>query len=759
MEIFKLFGSILVDTDKADESISKTDNKAKGFISRLGNGIATAAKWGAGIVAAAGSAAIAVGTVAVNAADDYQKALNKLQVQTGATNENMTELGDVIRNVYGNNFGEDMNEVAESVALVKKNLNLTGDELQNVTEYALGFRDAFGYETEESTRAAKAMMDQFGISAEEAFNLMVQGEQQGLDYSGELIDNINEYSVHFAQLGLSAEDMFNVFLDGSAEGAFNLDKIGDAVKELGIRIKEGSANDALKELGFDADEVVKKFNDGGDSAKEAFYGIFEALGKVDDQTKLNTLGTSLMGTMYEDLGKEAIIALGEMSDGFNKTIDSANQMNSIQYNSFSEAIAGIKRQVESNILIPLGELVLPTLNKFANWFAGEGQEYIKKFSNTIMSIMPYVASIFLNVFNAITGAISFLENIFNQVTGNISFSWSDLLSKIKLFWESIGKPIFDAFCTIFNTIYENVGPIISGLQDLWLTLMSFVSTCWDSIGKPVFDFFINIVNKLVEVFNYVFPILANIFSGLCDTLKLFWENIGKPVFEAVGAFISNVLLPLWEEKFSKMADKVMNIFNNIGELWNNVLKPILDGIILFIGGIFQGNWSKAWDGIKSILKGLWEGLKSILFSPIEWFLGKIDGSVDTIASPFRKAADAISNIWSSIKSVFKLPHFTLEGSLNPLKWIDEGMPSIGVDWYAKGGIFTKPTVLPGGIGVGDADNGKGSNPEAVIPLDILWSKLDKIANRPIIVQASNGKELMKFLAPYKDELEKYELGR
>ena len=139
MEIFKLFGSILVDTDKADESISKTDNKAKGFISRLGNGIATAAKWGAGIVAAAGSAAIAVGTVAVNAADDYQKALNKLQVQTGATNENMTELGDVIRNVYGNNFGEDIIDLIASPGACLENevsmyLNLEISKITNANE-------------------------------------------------------------------------------------------------------------------------------------------------------------------------------------------------------------------------------------------------------------------------------------------------------------------------------------------------------------------------------------------------------------------------------------------------------------------------------------------------------------------------------------------------------------------------------------------------------------------------------------------------
>ena len=59
------------------------------------------------------------------------------------------------------------------------------------------------------------MITQFGISADEAYNLMAQGAQNGLDFSGELVDNINEYSVQFGKLGLSAEDMFNIFQSGS----------------------------------------------------------------------------------------------------------------------------------------------------------------------------------------------------------------------------------------------------------------------------------------------------------------------------------------------------------------------------------------------------------------------------------------------------------------------------------------------------------------------------------------------------------------
>lgn len=71
LEIFKLVGSIMVDNTKANESLSKTDDKAKGIGQRLASGIGTAAKWGAGIVAAAGAAAVAVGGLATTTVKSY----------------------------------------------------------------------------------------------------------------------------------------------------------------------------------------------------------------------------------------------------------------------------------------------------------------------------------------------------------------------------------------------------------------------------------------------------------------------------------------------------------------------------------------------------------------------------------------------------------------------------------------------------------------------------------------------------------------
>ena len=75
MEIFKLFGSILVDTDEAERSISRTEKKAEGVGGKFKAGIATAAKWGTAIVGGATLAAGALGALAaplVRSAADAQ---------------------------------------------------------------------------------------------------------------------------------------------------------------------------------------------------------------------------------------------------------------------------------------------------------------------------------------------------------------------------------------------------------------------------------------------------------------------------------------------------------------------------------------------------------------------------------------------------------------------------------------------------------------------------------------------------------------
>ena len=179
--------------DKLREDMLSAQDEAK----KGGNKLADIAKAGgkaiAGGFAVVGGAAIAAGGYGVNLANDMDSAMNQFMATTGHAAESAEYYQDVLEKIYANNYGEDFQDIADSMALVNKNLgDMSAENLQSTTEAAFALRDTFDYDITESTRAAKAMMDNFGVSGEEAFELIASGAQNNLDYSGELIDSINE---------------------------------------------------------------------------------------------------------------------------------------------------------------------------------------------------------------------------------------------------------------------------------------------------------------------------------------------------------------------------------------------------------------------------------------------------------------------------------------------------------------------------------------------------------------------------------------
>lgn len=133
-----------------------------------------------GLGLAASVAAAGIGIAGTTAASDYEKSMSHIQMATGAAAEQMEETRDIAKNLYGQNFGSDWQDLGSSIASVQQITGQTGDELESTTRNALLLRDAFGIEVNESARAAKTMMENFGISSEEAFNLVAQGTQKVL---------------------------------------------------------------------------------------------------------------------------------------------------------------------------------------------------------------------------------------------------------------------------------------------------------------------------------------------------------------------------------------------------------------------------------------------------------------------------------------------------------------------------------------------------------------------------------------------------
>lgn len=273
----------------------------------------------AGALAAAGITAkvMEIAGAVYELAESFTEAEKTIVASTGATGQELDKLMESSLDIFASSSAESLNDVAAGMTSVKTATGLAGEELENATKYALSLDSALGIEVAESSRTASALMKNFGLSAEEAYNLITIGAQSGANKNGDLLDVLNEYSAQYAALGLSAEEFMSSLIDGADAGLFSVDKVGDAVKEFNIRAKDGSETTALafETLGMDAEEMSAKFAAGGDTASEAFFTVVSALESLDDPMTKNAAATALFGTMYEDLEGDILSVLANIEGG------------------------------------------------------------------------------------------------------------------------------------------------------------------------------------------------------------------------------------------------------------------------------------------------------------------------------------------------------------------------------------------------------------------------------------------------------------
>lgn len=299
----------------------------------------------------------------IGVSDGLDSAARRVAAATNLSAEELADLQDVIGEIYGDNYGESLDDIAGGIAAIRQNLGALDDkQLVEITESAYALRDVFDYDIAESSRAVKAMTQNFGISATEAYDYIARGAQDGLDYSGELLDSISEYSVQFAKMGLSASDMFSIFASGAENGAWNLDKVGDSIKELAIRVIDGSdtSRQGFEALGLSADSMAARFAAGGDTARNAFIEVITALAEMDDPIAQNTAGINLMGTMWEDMGSEAVLALGNITDSAYEAAGAVDGIKELNYNSLGDSLDTLKRKLELTFE-PVGKFAVDTL--------------------------------------------------------------------------------------------------------------------------------------------------------------------------------------------------------------------------------------------------------------------------------------------------------------------------------------------------------------------------------------------------------------
>ena len=487
---------------KASASVKKATGDIDASVSTSSKLTTAASVALGGAMVMAGEYALEFGANMVDVAVDYDSALSQMQAATGASAAEMESLGEIMESIYAGNYGEDFGDIADAIATVKTNIgDLNDSDLQNLTESAITLRDTFGYDITESTRAAKAMMDNFGVSGDEAMNLIATGAQNGLDYSGELLDSISEYSVQFQKLGLSADDMFKIIEKGAETGAWNVDKIGDAVKEMSIRVIDGSetTRQGFETVGLSADEMSAKFAAGGETARDAFFETIEALAAMEDPIAQNSAGVALFGTMWEDLGPEVVTALAEIEDGAYATGDALEKMKEVKYDNLGSALEGIGRSLEV-LLLPVIQALLPFLTEIIEAIL----PLLQALLDPLVAILEAIVEPILGIIEALMPLITIILETLTPVLQTLGELFSGVFSQILTVVSEVIGALLEVIQPIITLIQEMLGPVIEWLGEI-------VSEHMDGILETVSD----VIGSIKKVLGGIIDFIAGVFTGDC----------------------------------------------------------------------------------------------------------------------------------------------------------------------------------------------------------------------------------------------------
>lgn len=632
------------DLEDAKEKAASLDEKLDGLTDAAKN---AATALGAGFVAAA--------TYATKFETDCDQALNTVITQTGAADAEVEGLEETLLNIYKNNFGEDINDIATAMSAVKQQTGLADEELQKTTETAILLRDTFDIDVNEGIRGVNAMMKQFGITAEEAYNLLAQGAQNGLNQNGDLADQLAEYAVYYADLGITAEEAFNMIANGAKDGTFQIDYLNDAVKEFGIRVKDGTADDAFKQLGLNADELKTKFAEGGEGAREAFATVNNALFACDDEVQRNLLGVTLYGTKWEDLGEDAVRALVNTQGEISTTNDALAEINENKYNDIGNQITELGRNLETELVKPIGEELQPVISDVI----AEVKEKIPQVKTLVLAVVDKIKSFISFVSKNGPMIISIIAGIAaGMLAWNVVNMIQGLIAAFKV-WKATTEGMTIAQKLLNTVMAANpIGIVITVVAALVTALITLFATNEDfrnkviAVWEKVKEVAGNVFGAIADFFTVTIP---NAFNSLIGFIKSNWQGLllfivnpfagaFKLLYDNCGAF---------RDFIDNLVVKIQEFFQN---LWNGIVS-IFQGV----GQWFSARFTEAYNGVTRVFSAIgswfgarWQDIKNALALVASWFLTMFTNAYNNVTRIFAAIGSWFAARWQDIKNALAL---------------------------------------------------------------------------------------------------------
>ncbi len=622
---------------------------------------------------------------------EVDEGMDIIVTKTGATGSALEEMTDIAKTL-ATELPTDFNTAGSAVGELNTQFGLTGDALKSASTQLIQFSEINGSDVTSSAISAKQAIEAYGLEATDLSSVL---------------DTVTYTS---QATGVGVQELMDKAVAGAPQ-----------IKALGLSFDEGvTLMGQFEKAGVDSSAALSslskaavKYAGDGLTLQEGLAGTIEQIKTSTSETEALSLASEIFGSKaaprmvdaikrgalsFEDLAGTADKAAGIVTQTYKGTLDPIDQFTTAQ-NTAKLAMAEMGDAIAAT-LAPILEVLASLLQAIATWFS-DLSEPVKQFIvivGSLVAALGLVLPIFIALQAAamamgttIMGMITAAAPIVGIILGVIA-AIALLVVGIQQLWQH-HEGFRTAVTETWNAIYAFLSAIIQQISSFVMLIWGTLTTWWTENQQLI-------LNAANTMWTAISTVIQTIMTILGPYLQASWENIKL------------IITTAWD------------IIKLVVETAINVVL----GIIKAVMQIITGDWSGAWETIKQIVSTVWEAIKSlisIVLTVIAQFISNSwNGVKATITNAINGAKNAVSSAINAIKNLFKfkikwphipLPHFSVSGSANPLDWLKGGLPKISIQWYAKGGILTKPTAF--GMTGNSLMVGGEAGREAVLPLN------------------------------------------